>query len=74
MINLNMMDNNLYILMKCVKDGHIYASGEIQHFDEAGDYTLINCFPVSEEGDIEISKEISIYRKDLFVMPLKNVC
>jgi hypothetical protein len=69
----NMMDNNLYVLLKCVKDARIYASGEIHNFDEAGDYTLINCFPVTEEGDIEISKEIAIYRKDLFVMPLKHV-
>jgi hypothetical protein len=68
MINANNnMDNSLYILMKCVKDARIYASGEIQSFDEADDYTMIRCFPVTEDGDLEISKEIFIYRKDLCI-------
>jgi hypothetical protein len=66
------MDNNLYILVKCVKDARIYASGDINNFDEADDYTMIKCFPVTEDGDLEINKEIFIYRKDLFVMPLKH--
>ena len=72
MINAN-MTNDLYILVKCVKDSRIYASGEIQSFDEADDYTMIKCFPVTEDGDLEIKKEVFIYRKDLFLMPLKHV-
>ncbi|MFL5729887.1 MAG: hypothetical protein ACJ75J_10410 [Cytophagaceae bacterium] len=67
------MENNLYILIQCVKDGRIYASGQIHNFDDAADYDMISCFPVNEEGDIEIRKEVQIYRKDLFLMPLKHV-
>ena len=61
------IDKELFLTVRCIKDGKLYAIPKIENFKQCEDYNIIKCFPIDDIGEI-IQKEILIYRKDLMVV------
>jgi len=60
------IDQSIYQLVKCAKNGKLYSLAQTENFWQFQDYSMVKCYPMDEAGEL-MQKEVLIYRKDLMV-------
>jgi hypothetical protein len=57
-----------YLRVKCIKENKIYVFNINEHPNYSEDFALIHCYRVQGNQEIDFSKKIEIYGKDLVSM------
>jgi|GEM_PF-1845229 len=71
-IDMALIDESIYQIVKCFKDNKLYAYHKAENRGLTEDYSIIKCFPVSENREL-IDKVVMIYRKDLALSGIEKI-
>ena len=66
------IDESVYQVVKCFKDGKLYAYHKAEHSTLTEDYSIIKCFPLNDAGGL-VDKVTMIYKKDLAIAAIEKL-